>query len=230
MSRSVEVMWALADLVLAARAADRLRCWAPSCSAWRRRRKRPASARSAASCWPPPTARCNFTMLKEFGLPDRARHRDGLLPVHRLVDLLRGLRRARRAAGGRAVLPVAQPVADRLPAAHAGHHLPARLAAGMDRDHHHLRADLPAAARRLRHRPDLLRHPGGAQHADRLQHAAGGDGGVLPQGRGAAAREADRHLQRRAAVRVHGVRHHGRWSTSSRGIALWLPDYLYTPR
>ncbi len=31
-------------------------------------------------------------------------------------------------------------------AAHPGHHLPARLAAGMDRDHHHLRSDLPAAA------------------------------------------------------------------------------------
>ena len=31
----------------------------------------------------------NFQMLKEFGLPDGARHRDGLLPVHRLVDVLR---------------------------------------------------------------------------------------------------------------------------------------------
>ena len=35
-----------------------------------------------------------------------------------------------------------------LPAAVAGHHLPARLAAGVERDHHHLRADLPAAAAR----------------------------------------------------------------------------------
>ncbi len=61
----------------------------------------------------------------------------------------------------------------------------------------------------FKHRSGLLRHPGGAQHADRVQHAAGGHGGVLPQGRGAAMGEAHRHLQRRAAVRVHGVRHHG---------------------
>ena len=54
----------------------------------------------------------NFTMLQRIGLPDRARHRDGLLPVHRLVDVLVGVRRARRPAGGRAVLPVAEPVAD----------------------------------------------------------------------------------------------------------------------
>ena len=98
---------------------------------------------------------------------------------------------------------------DRIPGADPDHHLPARLAAGMDRDHHHLRADLPAAARRLQSRPDLLRHSGGAQHADRIQHSAGRDGGVLSQGRGAAVGEADGHLQRRVAVRVHGVRHNG---------------------
>jgi hypothetical protein len=37
-----------------------------------------------------------------------------------------------------------------LPHPRAVHHLPARLAAGMERDHHHLRADLPAAAGALR--------------------------------------------------------------------------------
>ena len=37
----------------------------------------------------------------------------------------------------------------------AGDHLRARLAAGMDRDHRHLRADLPAAAEALQHRPVL---------------------------------------------------------------------------
>ena len=37
---------------------------------------------------------------------------------------------------------------DPVPDPDPGHHLPAGLAAGMDRDHHHLRADLPAAARR----------------------------------------------------------------------------------
>ena len=119
---------------------------------------------------------------------------------------------------------------DRLPGADPGHHLPARLAAGMDRDHHHLRADLPAAARRLQGRPDLLRHPGGAQHADRVQHAAGRDGGVLSQGRGAAVGQADRHLQRRACRSCSWCSPPWCWSTSSPGIALWLPDYLYTPR
>ena len=38
----------------------------------------------------------------------------------------------------------------------------------------------------LRHRSDLLRHPGRAEHADRVQHAAGRDGRVLPEGRRAA--------------------------------------------
>ena len=36
-----------------------------------------------------------------------------------------------------------EPVADAVPDSHAGPDLPARLAAGMDRDHHHFRADLP---------------------------------------------------------------------------------------
>ncbi len=40
-----------------------------------------------------------------FGLSDRARHRHGLLPVRRLVDLLGGVRSAGRPAGGGAVLP-----------------------------------------------------------------------------------------------------------------------------
>ena len=48
-----------------------------------------------------------------IGVPDRARHGDGLLPVHRLVDVLRGVRRPRRADGGRAVLHLDEPVADR---------------------------------------------------------------------------------------------------------------------
>ena len=61
-------------------------------------------------------------------------------------------------------------------------HLPARLAAGMDRDHHHLRADLPADAGALRHRPDPVRRAGRAQPADRVPVAADGDVGVLPQG------------------------------------------------
>ena len=88
----------------------------------------------------------NFTDAEGFGLSDRARHRDGLLSVHRLVDVLGGVRRARRAAGGRGLHPRRSTCRRPVPAPDAGHHLPARLAAGMDRDHHHLRADLPAAA------------------------------------------------------------------------------------
>ena len=57
--------------------------------------------------------------------------------------------------------------------------------------------------------PDLLRHPGGAEHANRLQYSTGGDGGLLPEGRGPAARQAHRHLRRRAAVRIHGVHDDG---------------------
>ena len=45
-----------------------------------------------------------------IGLSDRARHGDGVLPVHRLLDVLGRVCRARRAAGGREVLPVAQSV------------------------------------------------------------------------------------------------------------------------
>ena len=89
----------------------------------------------------------NYTMLREFGVSDRPRHGDGLLPVHRLLDLLLGLRAARRTGSGRAVFPVLEPHAHAIPASHAGSDLPAGLAAGMDRDHHHLRADLLAAAR-----------------------------------------------------------------------------------
>ena len=40
--------------------------------------------------------------------------------------------------------------------------------------------------RALRHRPDPLRHPGGAEPADRVPVAADGDVGLLPEGRGAA--------------------------------------------
>ena len=45
---------------------------------------------------------------------------------------------------------------DRLPDPRPVHHLPARLAAGVDRDHHHLRSDLPAAGQDLPYRPALF--------------------------------------------------------------------------
>ena len=87
------------------------------------------------------------------GLPHRPHLGDGVLPVHRLDQLRLGLLLPGRPAAGRGVHARPRPDADHLPDADPGDHLPARLAAGMDRDHHHLRADLPAAARRFRHRP-----------------------------------------------------------------------------
>ena len=95
--------------------------------------------------------------------------------------------------------------ANAIPASHPGADLPSRLAAGMDRDHHYLRADFPAAARRLSHRSDFLWHLGRPEYSDCLQHAARGDGRLLSQGRGAAACEAHGYLQRLAAVCFHGV-------------------------
>ncbi len=161
-----------------------------------------ASARSAASCWRPPIARSTSSDAAGIGLPDRARHGDGLLSVHRLVDVLRGVRRARRPDGGRAVLRCRSNLSP------TGFLLLTQVIIfllGWPLEWTEIiiifvPIFLPLL-RRFRHRPDLLRHPGGAEHADRVQHAAGGDGGLLPEGRRAAAGEAHRHLQRRAAVR-----------------------------
>ena len=87
-------------------------------------------------------------------LPHRPHLGDGLLPVHRLVDLLVGVLLSRRPRGDRALGAGGEFERDRLPHPRAVHHLPARLAAGMDRDHHHLRPDLPAVGQDLPHRPD----------------------------------------------------------------------------
>ena len=59
--------------------------------------------------------------------------------------------------------PVAGPVHDPV----AGDHLRSRLATGMDRDHHHLRADLPAAVQAFQHRSGPVGHAG-------LREPAGG--------------------------------------------------------
>ena len=94
-----------ADLVLPARPPDRLGARrhpvrpGDAVGSGRRRRARRHRARRRLS------ARSTSPMLQESVYPDRARDRDGLLPVHRLVDLLVGVRAARRAGGGRAVLP-----------------------------------------------------------------------------------------------------------------------------
>ena len=85
-------------------------------------------------------------------VPHRQDHRDGVLAVRRLGDLLGGVRDPRRSGADREVGARAQFVAHSVHDRQPGNHLPARLAAGMDRDHHHLRSDLPAAAEALQHR------------------------------------------------------------------------------
>ena len=66
----------------------------------------------------------------------------------------------------------------------------------------HKVANLPSVAVTLQHRSALLRPVGGAKPADSLPVAAGGDGRLLPEGRGAAARDAEPDLHRDDAL--HG--------------------------
>ena len=104
-----EVMWALATSFFPLGAADHLGARrhpvrpGDAVGSGRRRRAGEHGARRRLR-------RAQFHHAAGFGLSDRPRHRDGLLPVHRLVDVLRGVRGARRAAGGRELLPVAQSV------------------------------------------------------------------------------------------------------------------------
>ncbi len=115
--------------------------------------------------------------------------------------------------GGQALLEhwvlVAQYVADNVHAAVAGDHLRARLAAGVDRDHHHLRADLPADAQALQHRSGPVGHAGVCEPAGGVPVAAGGDVGVLSQGRRAQARHPQSDLCRHDAVHDHRGHLHG---------------------
>ena len=92
--------------------------------------------------------------------------------------------------------------ADPVHAPGAGDHLPAGLAAGVDRDHRHLHADLHPAPGALQHRSALLRSARGPEPPDGVPLAAGGDGRLLPEGGGAAARDAEPDLHRDDAV--HG--------------------------
>src|SRR5262249_26473797 len=78
-------------------------------------------------------------------------------------------------------------------------------AARMDGDHRHLRADLPAAAETLRHRPDPVGNAGVRESAGRVPVAAGGDVGVLSEGRLAAPCHAEPDLRWHDAV--HARRH-----------------------
>ena len=99
-----QVLWALADLVLPAGGADRLRARRHPVRAGdavgSRRRRGARRDRAGRRLWG-----ASLRSAQGVGVPDCARHRDGLLPVHRLVDVFLGVRAARRTAGGRAVLP-----------------------------------------------------------------------------------------------------------------------------
>ena len=88
----------------------------------------------------------------------------------------------------------------------AGDHFHPGLAAGMDRDHRDLRAYLPADAEALQHRPDPVGRAGVREPAGGVPVAAGGDVGVLSEGRRAQARHAQPDLLRHDALHVH--RHH----------------------
>src|SRR5690606_7514336 len=98
-----------------------------------------------------------------IGLSDGPHHGDGLLALCGLVRLLLGLLLSRWRASDRGIRRWPQSDSAAVPASGAVDHLPPGLAAGMVRDHHHLRADLPAALAAVRDRPAVLRHPGGPQ-------------------------------------------------------------------
>src|SRR5690606_34433932 len=100
------------------------------------------------------------------------------------------------------------------------------MAAGMVGDHHHLCADLPAAAAAFRHRPAVLRYPGCPQPADLVPDPAHGDVGLLSQGRGAATGPSDPDLCGFAAVPGDGVHRHDRDVRVPGDRLLAAPDVL----
>ena len=177
----------------------------------RRRRRFPAGL-------PRPHAR--LEAHQGSGVSHRQDHRHGVLAVRRLGAVLRSVRHPGRAGAGRALGAVAQSVARAVHDPVAGHHLPAGMAARMDRDHHHLRPDLPAAAQALQHRPGVVGNAGVREPAGGVPVAAGGDVGVLPQGCRALARDAEPDLLRHDAL--HADRHpvHGLHVSLARNDAL----------
>ena len=134
--------------------------------------------------------RLNWTDAGRIGAADRSHHGHGLLAVHRLQPVRCRFRPPRRAAATRELDVKLGPVERQLSLANDVHHLPARLAARVDGDHRHLRADLSAAPEDLPGRPSALRRDGRGESADRLPVAARGDVGLLFEGHRAAARDA----------------------------------------
>ena len=86
------------------------------------------------------------SIVKESSFLTAKTSADGVLAVRRLIDLLGGIRVARRPGAGRALGAVARPDAAAVHDPRAVHHLHPRLAARVDRDHRHLHADLHSAA------------------------------------------------------------------------------------
>ena len=162
----------------------------------RRRRRIPAGV---------PRAHPELAAHQGGSLSHRQDHGDGVLAVRRLGAVLGGVRDPRRSGPARGLGAVAQHVADAVHDPVAGDHLHSRLAAGMDRDHHHLCPDLPADAQALQHRPDPVGRAGVREPAGGVPVAAGGDVGVLSERRGAETRDAEPDLRRHDAV--HADRH-----------------------
>ena len=193
----------------------------------RPRRKPPAPARPRAWSWPPPTG-AQFHHAQGLGLPDRAGHGDGLLPVRRLVDVLGGLCRAGRTTGRRKLflslnlsttgfLLLTQIIIfllgwplewTEIIIIFVPIFLPLLDDFKVDPIFFGILVALNTQT--------AFNTPPVAMAAFYLK-------GVAPP------RQADRHIQRRVAVRVHGVCHHGP-GLYFPGLALWLPDYLYRPR
>src|SRR6476660_7407370 len=91
----------------------------------------------------------------------------------------------------------------------AGNHLPARLAARMDRNHRDLRSDLPSNAEAFRDRSAVVGHAGICQPAGSVPVAAGGNVCVLPERSSAAARHDQSDLCGNDALHAHRDRLHG---------------------
>ena len=148
----------------------------------------------------------NWKKTKEAVFLTIEDHLDGVLAVRRLGAVLGGVRDSRRPGVAGELGAVAQSVGGSVHDPVAGDHLRAGLAAGMDRDHRDLRADLPADAEALQCRPDPVGRAGVREPAGGVPVAAGGDVGVLPERRGAEARHAEPDFRRHDALHVH--RHH----------------------
>ena len=145
--------WSLVgrDRRLRARAGTRARrsrrCW------WRRRSAGPSWARSCPGLRHLRESQGAPGEPQAVDVPHREDHRHGVLALRRLGAVLRRVRAARRPGADRALGAQHEPLAARLPDHRAAHHLPARLAARVDRDHRHLLPDLHSAADPLPRRP-----------------------------------------------------------------------------